>query len=78
MSDAMISNLSSMADSMTYDEILSAISLFLEKLKKPFIKEENLKISKEQEALHSIFTRADRLHLNSNGEKWTREELYER
>ncbi|MBQ3798943.1 MAG: hypothetical protein II837_01495 [Treponema sp.] len=77
MSDVMTANLTAMADSMTYDEVLAAISLLLERLKKPFTKEEKGKSSKE-EALNAIFARADALHLNSNGEKWTREELYER
>ena len=74
----MTANLTAMADSMTYDEVLAAISLLLERLKKPFTKEEKGKSSKEEEALNAIFARADALHLNSNGEKWTREELYER
>lgn len=78
MSDAMTADLTAMADAMTYDEVISAISLLLERLKKPFIKEEENKPSKEEEALNAIFARADALHLNSNGKKWTREELYER
>ena len=77
MSDAMMMNLTNMADSMSYDEVISAISLLLERLKKPFEKKEE-KLTKEQKILQELFAHADSLHLSSNGEKWTREELYER
>ncbi len=78
MSDAMTANLTAMADSMTYDEVLAAISLLLERLKKPFTKEEKGKSSKEEEAIHKLFVLSDSMHLHSDGTKWTREELYER
>ena len=77
MSDAMMANLSAMADSMTYEEVLAAISLFLERLKMPFEKKEK-NISKEQKAFQQLLAHANSLHLNSNGCTWTREELYER
>ena len=41
-------------------------------------KEEKTKLSKEKEALDKLFALADSMHLTSNGQRWTREELYER
>lgn len=41
-------------------------------------KEEKPKLPKEKEALNKLFALADSMHLTSNGQRWTREELYER
>ena len=62
---------------MSYDEVIQAISVLLERLKKPFERKEE-KLTKEQKILQKLFAHADSLHLSSNGEKWTREDLYER
>ncbi len=50
----------------------------LEKIQELIAQKKEPRISKEEQALKEIFARADELHLSSNGEKWTREELYER
>ena len=39
MSDAMLADFSRKADAMTYDEVISVISLLLERLKRPFAQE---------------------------------------
>jgi len=81
MSDAMMDDFIKMADSFSGEELVSAISILSEKLKKVFVNENDGKdkdLEKRKKALKKLFARADALHLNSHGAKWTREELYER
>ena len=79
MSDAMMADFNRITDSFSGEELVSAISILTEKLKKLFAgTEDQPKVSEEEAALQAIFARADAEHASSNGEKWTREELYER
>ncbi len=79
MSDAMMSDFMRITDSFSGEELVSAISILSEKLKKMFANsEEKANISKEEQTLRELFAHADSLHLRSDGTKWTREELYER
>ncbi|MBP5158021.1 MAG: hypothetical protein ILP18_09150 [Treponema sp.] len=56
MSDAMMADFSRMADSMTYEEVISVISLLLERLKRPFAQ-----ISPSQPAfIEEMFAIADK------------------
>ena len=86
MSDAMMTDFMRITDSFSGEELVSAISILSEKLKKMFansekkanISKEEQKLSKEEQTLRELFAHADSLHLRSDGTKWTREELYER
>ena len=77
MSDAVMEDFMRMTDSFDYEDTVSAISILKNKLKSQY-KNKDKHISKKEKLLKEIFARADALHLSSNGEKWTREELYER
>ena len=57
---------------------LPDLEQLLEKIQGLIAKQREKKISREEAALRAIFARADSEHASSNGEKWTREELYER
>ncbi|MBP5157086.1 MAG: hypothetical protein ILP18_04350 [Treponema sp.] len=57
---------------------LPDLEQLLEKIQALIAKKLEKKVSKEEAALQAIFARADAEHASSNGEKWTREELYER
>lgn len=57
---------------------LPDLEQLLEKIQGLIAKQQEKKVSKEEAALQAIFARADAEHASSNGEKWTREELYER
>ena len=84
MSDAAKADWAARTEALSVEDALFVISLLAEKLKKQFsatvsaAKEEKPAVSKEREAIDAIFARADALHLSTNGEKWTREELYDR
>ena len=80
MSEAVLADFNRIADSLSGEELVSAISILTEKLKKLFVKDESAerKNSKALAAFHELCAHADSLHLNSNGVKWTREEMNER
>ena len=77
MSDVTMSDFIKMTDDFDYEQTVAAISILKHKLKSEH-KDKEKHISKKEKLLKEIFARADALHLSSNGEKWTREELYER
>ena len=72
MSEAMVAEFTRRAESLSNEETLFVISILLEKLKKPAAE------TKSAGSLDSLFNLADKLHLNSAGTSWTREELYDR
>ncbi|MBP5448783.1 MAG: hypothetical protein J6Y01_01575 [Spirochaetales bacterium] len=78
MSDITMAELNVIADSMTQEEIKSAMKIFRKKLKKTISKDKKKRMSKREKALNDLFDHARTLHLCSDGTKWTREELYER
>ena len=79
MSDAVMQELVNIADSMTQDELRSAVSIFRDRLKKTFGKQNRKKrLTKQEKAAQKLWQLANTLHLCSDGTKWTREELYER
>ena len=79
MSDAMMADFNRITDSFSGEELVSAISILTEKLKKLFAgTEEKPKVSKEEEALQNLLALSETLNLRSDGTKWTREEMYER
>nr|MBP3283717.1 hypothetical protein [Treponema sp.] len=77
MSDAMMADFNRITDSFSGEELVSAISILTEKLKKVFVKDEieKKKNSREEMAIQSFFARADAEHFSSNGVRWTREEM---
>ena len=71
MSEAMLAEFTKRAASLSTEETIFVISILLEKLKVPAE-------TKKSNSLDSLFSMADRLHLNSNGKSWSREDLYDR
>ncbi|MBR0476221.1 MAG: hypothetical protein IJJ66_05345 [Treponema sp.] len=49
-----------------------------EKIKGLIAKQKEVKVSQEKESITKLLDLANSLHLTSNGQSWTREELYER
>lgn len=67
MSDITMAELNVIADSMTQEEIKSAMKIFREKLKKSVSKDKKKRISKREKALNDLFEHAQTLHLRSDG-----------
>ena len=69
MSDAMMADFNRITDSFSGEELVSAISILTEKLKKVFVKDEieKKKNSREEMAIRSFFARADAEHFSSKG-----------
>lgn len=72
MSEAMVAEFTKRAASLSNEETIFVISILLEKLKAPAT------ATTKNSSLDNIFNLADKLHLNSAGKSWTREELYDR
>ena len=72
MSEAMLAEFTKRAASLSKEETIFVISILLEKLKTPAT------ATTKNGSLDSLFNLADKLHLNSAGKSWTREELYDR
>ena len=66
----------------TYDSLTEEQQLAVYNLAVTYMnmneKNKEQKNSKQNEAINKLFALADSMHLNSNGQVWTREELYER
>lgn len=72
MSEAMVAEFTKRAASLSNEETIFVISILLEKLKTPAT------ATTRNGSLDNIFNLADKLHLNSAGKSWAREELYDR
>lgn len=57
---------------------LPDLERLFEKIKGLIAKQKEVKVSQEKESITKLLDLANSLHLTSNGQSWTREELYER
>lgn len=57
---------------------LPDLEQLFEKIKGLIAKQKEVKVSQEKESITKLLDLANSLHLTSNGQSWTREELYER
>ncbi len=57
---------------------LPDLEQLFEKIKGLIAKQKEVKVSQEKESITNLLDLANSLHLTSNGQSWTREELYER
>ena len=56
---------------------LPDLEQLFEKIKGLIAKQKEVKVSQEKESITKLLDLANSLHLTSNGQSWTREELYE-
>lgn len=57
---------------------LPDLEQLFDKIKGLIAKQKEVKVSQEKESITKLLDLANSLHLTSNGQSWTREELYER
>lgn len=57
---------------------LPDLEQLFEKIKGLIAKQKEVKVSQEKESITKLLDLANSLHLTSNRQSWTREELYER
>lgn len=57
---------------------LPDLEQLFEKIKGLIAKQKEVKVFQEKESITKLLDLANSLHLTSNGQSWTREELYER
>jgi len=57
---------------------LPDLEQLFEKIKGLIAKQKEVKVSQEKGSITKLLDLANSLHLTSNGQSWTREELYER
>lgn len=57
---------------------LPDLEQLFEKIKGLIAKQKEVKVSQDKESITKLLDLANSLHLTSNGQSWTREELYER
>ena len=78
MTDVVMADFQKIASSFSSEDTVSAISFLVEKLKNTVVSSKEPPQSGADSLLQTLFEHADSLQLSSKGQKWTREELYER